>query len=118
MTGSAVQNGDIYPTYGSVMTDPANEWIGPARGVCRRERLDPKTRKAMAMSSTDGRPAKVTFAAGRNREIGLKKEWHWSLRCVAGQLTCLTSAPIDTQRAAIRWLQGDEREPADGRRAN
>jgi len=82
MTGSDVQNGDIYQTYRSVMTDPANEWIVAARGVCRRERLDPETRKAMAISSTDGRPTKVTFAARLKREIGLKKEWHWSLRCV------------------------------------
>ena len=60
MTGSDAQNGDICQTYWSVMTDPANVWIGAARRRLSQRKVGPETRKAMARSSTDG-------------EIGLKK---------------------------------------------
>jgi hypothetical protein len=91
---------------------PVRPTCGGGDGVCRRERLDPE------QVQRRWPPNEGDIYSRLKREIGLKKQGRWSLGCVTGQLTCRQVLLLNPSERPARWLQGDRREPADGRRAS
>ena len=58
-----------------------------------QSKFDPETWRAMARSSTDGRPHEGDVHSPIQEDIGLDREGHWSLRWLHDVLKTKTGTP-------------------------
>lgn len=94
MPESAPENGDVYKVYRKTTAAPlaVGKLVRPMVCVAKRP-PESETWKAMARSTTDGRPHKGDVSSPAQLDLELDQEGHWSLRWLHDVLREKTGTP-------------------------
>lgn len=94
MPDSKPDNGDVYYVFRNTTTKPISVGKRSRPMACVAKRKpDSETWKAMARSSTDGRPRDGDVSSPAQTALQLDKDGHWSLRWLHDVLREKTGTP-------------------------